>query len=141
MASESQPDSPKRKRPLGVTLLALAMAWLALAAFGNTAVILLVKDHPFPGYFALLTAAYGIAAAATTTGLWRMKSWTLIAFRSWGLTCLAFFIALSVVDGPDGLIFKKPEELLPLFFTFLAIVLLLFWLLDRYIRSRVGRSG
>ncbi|CAN0438901.1 unnamed protein product, partial [Ectocarpus sp. 13 AM-2016] len=86
------------KRPLGITILSLAMAWLTLSAIGNTAVILIpAYNHPLPDYFAVFAIAYGVTAAATTAGLWRMKPWTLTAFRAWGAVCLALIIAFFVI--------------------------------------------
>lgn len=123
---------------MGITILSLVMAWLTLSAIGNAAVILIpAYNDPLPDYFAVFAVAYGIAAAATTAGLWRMKPWTLTAFRAWGAACVALLVAFFVVSRMDQILLVYPEERVPFFAGFIGSVILIYWLLHRYIRKRV----
>ena len=137
MAREDSSDGRSAKRPLGVTLFSLALAWLTFAGLANSATIVLVTDSPFPGYFAIFTLAYAVTAAATTVGLWRMKAWTKIAFRLWMAVCGTFMAAFASLIGMAQVMADAWPGLL----SFLALAGVIFWLLDRYIRSRIPPAG
>lgn len=137
MAREDPSDGRPAKRPLGVTLFSLAMAWLTFAGLANSATMFLVNDSPFPGYFSIFTLAYAVTAAATTVGLWRMKSWTLTAFRAWMASCTIFMVAFGIFFRIDQIL----PEVWPGLLSFTAFALVVFWLLDRYIRSRLPTAS
>ena len=133
MARGDRSDPRPGKRPLGITLFSLAMGWLSFAGLANAATTLLVKGSPFPGYFAIFALAYALAAGATAVGLWRRKAWTLIAFRLWMGTCGIFMATFAFLLGLAAV----GAEVWPGLLAFLAFVLFIFWLLDRYIRARL----
>ena len=143
-ASASSPEEEKRperppashrsvKRPLGITLLSLAMGWLAFAGIANTASIFWSVDSPFPSYLALFTVAYAITAAATMVALWRMRGWAVTAFRSWVAVCVILMLGFTA-----SILFADiAREIALLSVGFDALALLVFWLLDRYIAKKV----
>jgi hypothetical protein len=82
-------ESPKT-RPVGISILALFLGWLAVAGFGNSFIWYLAasgwpKDAPERLVSAVTAIAspvvsmvcllYGATAAAATVGLWRMHRW------------------------------------------------------------------
>lgn len=129
-----------RKRPLGVTILSLAMGWLTLAAVLNS-VMFPAQIEGWPVVITVLTIAYAVTAGATTLGLWRMRPWTLAAFRAWGVVLLLlmgaflFFMEFWVIIGMESL------EAGPLFVLTTGTIVLVYWLLHRYIRRRVIGAG
>jgi hypothetical protein len=140
MSVDAPGGSAARKRPLGVTLLSLLMGWLTLAAALNT-VVFPSQIEGWPVVITVLTIAYSVTAGATTIGLWRMRPWTLTAFRAWGLVllllmaCFLFFMEFWTIIG------MQPLEAGPLFVIFTVTIVLFYWLLHRYIRRRVVGSG
>ncbi len=105
------------QRPLGITVLSVLLGWLAIAGLGNaivwhlpsvkalagrlsaTAALLL----PSGALFTFLAVAYGVTAAASSIGLWRMKTWAPLAYLSWCASLLALGIYISPRSGdrPD----------------------------------------
>jgi hypothetical protein len=129
-----------RKRPLGVTLLSLLMGWLTLAAALN-AVVFPSQIEGWPIVISVLTIAYAVAAGATTVGLWRMRPWALTAFRAWGLVLLLLMAAFLFFMEFWTAIGMQPLETGPLFVAFTVTIVLLYWLLHRYIRRRLIDSA
>ena len=106
------------RRPIGATLLALALGWLALAGFGNAVVWSAARDSlrvsessPLARFleatssplFSILALAYGATALAACIGIWRMRPWMPRAFLAWG-------IAVTAIGA--WLVWTIPPELL-----------------------------
>ncbi|WP_299624440.1 hypothetical protein [Pelagibius sp.] len=112
------------------------MAWLSFAGFANAAVALFGGIGIWPSYIAIFMIAYAATSAAVTIGLWRLSPWALAGFRAWGVSCLALMIAMLVHVGFFPLLIERPAEFLPLFLIPSSVMVVLYWLLHRYIRSR-----
>jgi uncharacterized membrane protein len=134
-------SEPTPKRPLGITLVGLAMAWLGFAAFMNALVFPRATPEFFPAHVLALAVAYGFTALATTVGLWRMRSWALTAFRAWGVVCLLLMISFLLVFRVDLAIAHDPAGQLVLLAIFCMTVIAIYWLVHRYIRRRVVSGG
>ncbi len=145
MPSEDPAAVQPRKRPLGVTLLSLAMGWLTFSAFLSAALFLGAFPSAFPGYLAnllaIMAAAYGMTAGATTIGLWRMKPWALTAFRAWGAVCLGQMVAFLILFRFDLVIERDPVPQSIMLVIFTGTVVLIYWLLHRYIKRRVAAGA
>jgi hypothetical protein len=63
------------RRPAGITILCLVLAWLTLAGIGNAYLILTRQFADLPMYLGFFAAGYAVAALLTTLGLWQMKMW------------------------------------------------------------------
>lgn len=140
MSLDAPGGSAARRRPLGVTLLSLLMGWLTLAAALNS-VVFPSQIEGWPVVITVLTIAYAATAGATTIGLWRMRPWTLTAFRAWGVVLLLLMAAFLFFFNFWTAIGMQPLEQGTLLLVFIAIAGLIYWLLHRYIRRRVVNSG
>lgn len=139
MSLGAQDGSAARKRSLGVTLLSLLMGWLTLAAALN-AVVFPSQIEGWPIVITVLTIAYAVTAGATTIGLWRMRAWCLTAFRAWGVVLLLLMAAFLFFIEFWTIIGMPPLEA-PLFAATTGVMVLVYWLLHRYIRRRVVDSA
>jgi uncharacterized membrane protein (DUF2068 family) len=90
-------------RPLGITVLSIALGWLALAGIGNAIVwntvtvqsmlaqipsgnrVSSVVGGPL---FTVVAVSYALCAAAACIGLWRMRPWASKAYAAWSVTAL-----------------------------------------------------
>ena len=100
------------RRPMGITLLALILGWLALAGFANALLAPLVFGGGFAAHLfrtspvgtatlvCILALAYGITALIAAVGLWRMETWAARGFLAWAIAavcvCLFFLLSASV---------------------------------------------
>ena len=106
------------RRPIGATLLALALAWLAFGGFGNAVVWRTARDSlqlpetsPLARFleaaasplFTAIALAYGTTALAACIGIWRMRPWMTWAFVAWGIAVTAMGV---------WLVWAMPSELL-----------------------------
>ena len=122
------------KRPFGITICALLLGWLAIAGFGNGWIILSGQISELPKSIGLIAFFYGITALSSTIGLWRMKPWGIIAVRSWMAVCLLFLIVFTILFNKlilGGYLGS---------FGFLIFTGSLFWLLDRYVKSKIAAA-
>lgn len=122
-------------RPRGLTVLALALGWLALAGFVNAAAALLAPQPPFwspttaatNGALALL---YGATALAAAIGIWRLKPWAILYLRIWiavVLVMMVWFMLGPFSGGPlAGIV------------AFALLVVSLLWLLHRYASRKLS---
>jgi hypothetical protein len=78
------------KRPLGITLLALLLSWLALGAFALTMTAETLAPLGVRWQLVRIGAlVYGLAAAVAAVGLWRLRRWSYVAFVAWVAAVLA----------------------------------------------------
>jgi hypothetical protein len=72
------------KRPVGLTILALLLGWLALGAFVLTLTAeTLAELHVRWQLVRLGALVYGLTAAVAAVGLWRRRRWGYLAFLAW----------------------------------------------------------
>jgi hypothetical protein len=116
------------RRPLGITIICLAFAWLTLGALGNSYLIL-TGEFALPWYHGILPVAYGIATLLACVGLWRMNIQGLYWLRAWIVICLALILTTVPVFG------------IPLGGAVLILVvqLAVSWALNRYVSGHVQR--
>ncbi len=92
------------KRPLGITILSLLLAWLAVAGFGNAVIwnLSTVQElmqklppserMPIVGgpAFTAIALVYGVTAALASVTLWRMHPAASLAYGAW---CIAVLLS------------------------------------------------
>src|SRR6185436_13735818 len=108
-------------RPAGATLLALALAWLAIAGFGNALVwrklphgvdarvlpwLSSAVDALRPPVLSALALICGITACLASIGIWRLRPWKARAFMAWSASVIVlvmwFVLALPTVLPVGG---------------------------------------
>jgi hypothetical protein len=112
------------KRPVGFTIMALILGWLALAGAGNAFV------GPAQGLLRFFALAYAIAACVAAVGLWRMRSWAFAAYLVWAGVVLLTMIAMQL---------GRYRVALPAFAGFACFVILLLWLLANYVKRSLNK--
>ncbi|MEO3427769.1 hypothetical protein AAFN88_02855 [Pelagibius sp. CAU 1746] len=137
MTDRENPERPHRKRPLGATLLSLLMGWLTLSAIGN-AMVFPAAGIGWPAYFTVLAVAYAVTAGATAVGLWRMRPWTLTAFRAWGVVLLVLMIVFSFFFQVPQLLKADPVGQGILLVATTGTMVLVYWLMHRYIKRYIA---
>ena len=119
------------KRPLGLTLLALLLAWLSLGAV----ILAVVKPTPTPdlpwAWYQLAAGMYALTALPAAVGLWTRSSWAPRAFSIWSVVALLAGV-LPALTMPTPL---ANSVILPVVILLLGAVILL-WL-GRYVRRSV----
>ena len=110
-----------KKRPLGFTLLSIAIWWLAIAGFVG------VFTLPIGLPMRVVSAAYGITALVAGLGLWRQASWAPVAFAIWSCAALVTGVITDVQ-------LNLGPSLKGVAFSTIAAGLL--WLVYRYICKR-----
>ena len=137
------------QRPASATLLALVLAWLAIAGFGNAVVWRSVStsmiDQLPPtlsafveatqsSLFTVLALGYGTSALFASIGLWRMRAWKHHAFFAW---------AVSVLMLGIWLVWFTPQELVAgarlIGVLFVALVGIALALAHRYVKQLLPR--
>ena len=77
-------------RPLGLTLLALVLAWLSLGGF---VVVLWASTidvrWSFRGPALILGATYGVSALVAAVALWRVRPWAHVPLKVWALATVS----------------------------------------------------
>jgi len=140
MSVGSSEGQGRPQRPVGMTLLCLLLGWLTLSALMNAG--FLIPQLGLPLYLTVLMTvlalAYAVTAGAAAVGLWRMRPWGLTAFRAWGLVLLVFMPAFLLVFDVPSQFFASPAEALPLLLAFTAVILLVYWLMHRYVSRRLA---
>jgi hypothetical protein len=72
------------KRPVGLTILALLLGWLALGAFVlSLTAETLAQLHARWQLVRLGALVYGLTAVVAAIGLWRLRRWGYLAFLAW----------------------------------------------------------
>ena len=112
------------KRPVGFTVLAVVLCWVAVPGVCNALI------GPARGVFRLLALAYAINAVVTAVGLWMARKWAFTAFLSWGGVMMLNMAGLQQVQvGAPW----------PLFCVSACFAILLVSLLAFYIRRTLVR--
>lgn len=102
-ANQLRTHSRPMARPRSFTIIAIVMAWLAIAGFGWAFAAPHVPAEQFhalglhPPTLIGLGIAYGVAAAMVAVGLWRVATWTPRAILLWAVTLLASLVALPLM--------------------------------------------
>jgi hypothetical protein len=132
------------RRPVGATLLALALGWLAIAGFGNALMwrtvpssLNVAESSPLGRFieaassplFTAVALAYGVTALVACIGLWRMRPWMARAVLAW-VTAVAITGVWMLLTVPGELLLGGP--LAALAFVVGGVTLLL--LVYRYVR-------
>ena len=82
----------KTKRPLGITIFAVAMFFFALSGIGDA-----IFATAFPYWSRFLGIFGAVLGLWTALGMWSMAPWTTTAYRIWLLSCVAGFIGMKVL--------------------------------------------
>jgi hypothetical protein len=114
------------KRPIGFTILALVLGWLAFAGVGNAIF------GPAQGIMRFFAIAYGIAAIMVAIGLWKMKDWAFVAFLTWAGVVVIMMIAMQCWEFRIAM---------PSFIGFACFVVILLWLLATYVKRTLSRMS
>ncbi len=122
------------KRPIGITISALLLGWLAMTGFVNGWVILSDLTNALPASNGYLATLYGVAALFAAIGLWCMKKWSLVATRCWMVTCILFLIV------PEDTRIKMMQGGVAGMLGFFVFIIILFWLFDRYVKSKLSSA-
>ena len=120
------------RRPGGITVLCLILAWLTFAAAGNSYFILTGQFAGLPVYLGVFAVAYGVSALVACIGLWRMKRWGMYWLRAWMVICLGMFAAM--IPSLHQIAFGRIVG----FGAFIVSAAGLFWLLHRYVAAKVA---
>jgi hypothetical protein len=132
------------QRPASATFLALVLAWLAIAGFGNAVAWRALPSStiaqlppPLSAFveatqsplFTLLALSYGTTALFASVGLWRMRTWKGHAFFAWSVSALIFGF---------WLVWSSPQEFLTggrlIGALFVALVGMVLGLVYRYVK-------
>ncbi len=119
------------KRPLGLTISVIVFAWLAITGFMNGWAILSGSAESVPNSMGYIAMFYAIAAAVSAVGLWLMKQWAAIAIRFWMGACLIFLIV------PEDMRNKMMQGGIAGMLGFFVFIIVIFWLFDRYVKSKL----
>jgi uncharacterized membrane protein (DUF2068 family) len=72
------------KRPVGLTILALLLGWLAIGAFVlSLTAETMAQLHARWELVRLGALVYGLTAVVAAIGLWRLRRWGYLAFLAW----------------------------------------------------------
>jgi len=113
------------KRPIGFTVLALALGWVAVGGVGNALI------RPMLGLLRFLELAYAITAIVAAIGLWKIRSWAFVAFLVWAVVVVLTMFALQY-----GLYRIAMLE----FVGFACFIVILLLLLATYIKRALNRN-
>ncbi|MDW3094427.1 MAG: DUF2127 domain-containing protein [Gammaproteobacteria bacterium] len=123
------------KRPIGITISAIFLGWLTISGFGNAWMIISDQSSETPKFIGVIAFLYGISALVSAIGLWGMRQWAIYAVRSWMGTCILFLIVFTTLS--DNLILGG----LPGALGFFVFITVLFWLFDRYVKSKINQTS
>jgi hypothetical protein len=122
------------KRPLGITLVALMLAWLSVGAL----VLAMTAETlaPTGDRWRLVQVGallYSVAAAVAAFGLWKLRRWGYVAFVGWVATVLAIGLWWPA---------SFPRFTLPQWAAWLwiAVVAAIMLPLGRYVRRTIARA-
>lgn len=129
------------RRPVGLTVIALLLAWQALASAWSAALLLRDLVGGFGVLlFPLFRSAAGAAAAVTAVALWRRRRWAARAYVVWAVLTLVANVPAALLLGlaatePSGERLRSWWWVLPTTALLLAAGLLYVgW---RYVRRQV----
>jgi len=116
---------PEPARPRGAALLAMVLAYLAVAGAIGAVVI------PYGMGPSAASIAYAGSAAVAAIGIWRSRRWASTAFAVWA--CIALLNGLVI-----GVLLDSGPVRQAIFFVAMTGVL---WLLYRYVRRLPAAGG
>jgi hypothetical protein len=109
------------KRPVGITVLALLLGWLALGAFVLTMTAEALAELQVRWELVRVGAlAYGLTAAVAATGLWKRRRWGYLAFLAWAAVVLTMVLWWPAIF---------PRPIFPWWAAFLWVALMAAWLI------------
>jgi len=117
------------KRPVGFTILALILAWLAIAGFGNA--VIQLNSNNGSTLMAFIALSYGGTALVSTLGLWKLKKWVYHSFLAWSATVILMLLVMQF--GMYGIYQVSWVK----FIGFSVFVLALLASLTRYIKKKM----
>lgn len=101
LAASSSVSAPQPgvQRPLGLTLLSIALAWLALQLVRGA--LSFERGYPLGEAFGLrvMVLASGVSAAVACVGLWKVRRWGYQAFLAWAGVTVAGGLYSSATDA------------------------------------------
>jgi uncharacterized membrane protein (DUF2068 family) len=122
------------KRPAGITVIALLLAWLGFGAFVLTMTAETLAQLGVKWQVIRIGAlAYGVLAVVAATGLWKMRRWGYLGFTAWAAIAVLFGLWWPLVFPPG----KVPWWMGLIWMGLVALMLLP---LARYIRKALGLS-
>src|SRR4051812_8026798 len=139
------------RRPIGATIVALILGWLAFGGFMNALVWRAARDSlqvpvtsPLSRFlesassplFSLLALTYGATALAACIGIWRMRPWMSGAFLAWGIAVAATGVWMTWALPGELLLGGKIVGL-----AFVAGCMALLWVAYAYIRQIAPRNA
>ena len=120
------------KRPVGIIISIIVLAWLAITGFMNGWTILSDPDGVVPKSIGYVAMFYAVTALLSVIGLWLMKQWGLLAIRIWMGACLLYLIV------PDDMLNKIMQGGVAGMLGFFVFIVVVFWLFDRYVKSKLS---
>ncbi|HET8701708.1 MAG TPA: hypothetical protein VFL97_08600 [Nitrococcus sp.] len=123
------------KRPVGMTLLAVALAWLAMGGvlFSVVSPILAWAELPWMLY-EIAGLAYAASATVAAVGVWKLEPWAYRAFQVWLAIALAAG-SLPLLTFPTA---ARSRWMLPVGWALLLVAL---WPFARYIRRNLQAAA
>ena len=113
------------KRPIGFTILAFVLGWLAVGGVVNAVM------RPMSGLLRFFELAYAVTAIVAAIGIWKMRAWAFVSFLVWtGVVVLTMF-ALQY-----GLYRIALQE----FAGFACFMVIVLWLLASYVKRTLNKN-
>ncbi len=134
MTSGPAPKSEGRLRPRGITILCLLLAYLSLAGFANTGLLLVVEDVPLPRWLAVFALVYGITTIMASIRLWRMQPAGLFWLRGWFVVLILMNLGFAAIP----MIRDNALGGTPGIAVFTIGLCWFLWLLDLYVRRKLA---
>lgn len=123
------------KRPLGITLVVLLLAWLAIGALVLSMTAETLASAGARWRLVQVGALiYGLTAAVAAVGLWKLRRWGYVAFVGWVAAVLAIGLWWPAA-------FPQLTPPAWLGWAWVAIVAAITLPLGRYIRRTVARAA
>jgi hypothetical protein len=114
------------KRPIGFTLLALVLIWLAFAGVGS------VFFGPAQGIMRFLGIAYAVASFSTAIGLWKMRDWAYISFLAWEGVVVVMMFVMQLWSARIAM---------SSFVGFACFVVIILWMSATYVKNTLKRMS
>jgi hypothetical protein len=123
-------------RPFGFALLAGIFVWFTIAAIWNAALQFSREGPAYSPILGALALGAAVAASFSAYGLWHALGWVVTSLRLWMVACalLLLWRPFSAFVGLES--FPPILQLVPIV-SFIALISVLFLLLDRFVTRRV----
>lgn len=113
------------KRPVGFTILALALSWVAIGGVANAIF------RPMWELLRFIEMAYAITAIVAAIGLWKMRPWAFKAFLAWSGVVVVTMFAMQ---------FGLYRIAMSAFVGFACFMLAILWLLATYVKQTLIKN-